>query len=233
MAYYIEDDLCENILEWFEASKEDLKFEGDEVNVYYSEPHTEVEYPAIFIYPVRTGGDVPQFNNRTVSNVVSIGVSAFTSPMTWIEITKKVNRWAAKIRYVLRGVINMSGTATDGSTETLIDSSLINKYPNDFFNDLYLDTVTTVDDEEIEQKVKVLDYDSATGTFTFDTVATAIDDSTTYDLSGLDYWTRNELLSSARVASTLFYPNVPILNDTGETFLSSVEIIFEGTQQVR
>jgi hypothetical protein len=225
--FFIEDDLVENLAAWFKDSIEDLKFNGDPPNIYTSSPHSDADLPAIFIYPQSVVEETKD-EYLTDPNTIRLFIDAFVSLLTWRDLMSKLMRWSAQIRQVALGGTNINSQATGGSTTTLIDDSLIDKYPDDHFNGLRIKTLSGTGSG---QKLIIADYEGSSGMFTFSS-ATAPDATTTYKVDGLGHWQLNDYLRSQRVVGTGYFPETPILGEDGEIVghFSWSQIIFEGVK---
>lgn len=99
-----------------------------------------------------------QYNFEICKKIVNGGVSMFMS-----DAPEKGWRWMRRL-VTLALAITYTGTASSGSSTTLVDSSIASTYADDFFNTytIYIESGTGVG-----ESATISDYTGSSGTFTF------------------------------------------------------------------
>jgi hypothetical protein len=99
-----------------------------------------------------------QFSFELCKDVVNDGVEMFIA-----DAPRKGWRWMRRL-VTLALAVTYTGTASSGSSTTLVDSGIADSYADDFFNgyDIYIEAGTGVG-----ESATITDYTGASGTFTF------------------------------------------------------------------
>lgn len=180
---YKDDDLCNNIANWFTDLSNNIRIAGVRPNIYVAQPldFKGFKVPAIFIFPEKftksdftIGSDV----RTTTINIVLHMEYAYKTLMT------KLMRWVHDVSYLLDGNFAFEGTATAGSNTTLTDSGLAKLYADDLFNTIFKIIITGGTGDGLE--ATVTDYNGTTGQFSFADIGADLDETSEYCLQKLE-----------------------------------------------